>query len=152
MKKVFSTMMILMAMTMFTLTGLAGAQHGKPEPKDPPEKEPFIYINMGCKAVFQSKSSPVSLNDPTNWYFHGYVTNTTGKVIPKGARIEYHFTSSKPGYFQTKTGGVPTLNGVIYLKEALATNAELFVGGVTFITTKNPAQIKGSAQYRKNNY
>jgi hypothetical protein len=150
MKKVFSTMMILMAMTMFALTGLAGAQHGKPEPQ-PIEKEPFIYINVGCSAVFQNKTSPVSFNEPTKWYFHGYITNTTGKALPKGARIEYHYSSNKPGYFQTSTGGVPTFNSAIYLKEPLAANAKLFIGGVTFVTTKNPAQIKASAQYRKLN-
>lgn len=152
MKKVFSTMMILMAMTMFALTGIAGAQHGKPEPKDPPEKEPYIYIKMGCKAVFQTKTSPASLNEPTRWTFHGYITNTTGKVIPKGAFIEYHFSSSKPGYFQTNSGGVPALNKTVVLQEALPVNGELFVGSVVFVTTKNPAQISGTAFYRKNNY
>jgi hypothetical protein len=152
MKKIFSTMMILMAITMTAMTSLAGAQHGKPEPKEPPEKEPYIYIKVGCAAVFQSKTSPASLNDPTSWYFHGYVTNTTGKVIPKGARIEYNFSSSKPGYFQTNSGGVPTLHKTMYLKEALAANGKVFVGGVTFVTTKNPAQVSGSAQYWKRNY
>jgi hypothetical protein len=152
MKKVFSTMMILMAMTMFALTGLAGAQHGKPEPKDPPEKEPYIYINMGCSAVFQNKTSPVSLNEPAKWYFHGYVKNTTGKVLPKNARIEYHFSSNKPGYFQTNSGGVPSLSGITTLKEPLGINAQLYVTGMTFVTTKSPVQIAGTAQYRKNNF
>ena len=147
-------MTILMAITMITMTGLAGVfagqQPGKPEPRELPEKpDPYEYFNVGCSAVFQSKTSTPTLNDPESWYFHGYITNTTGKVLPKGARIEYTFSSNKPGYFQTNSGGVPTLSKTLYLTEPLAKNAELFVGGMTFVSPKTPVKINGTAKYWK---
>ncbi len=153
MKKVFSTMMILMFVTMMAMTSIAGSftggQVGKPEKTEAPEQDPYEYIKVQCTAVFQNKTSPVSLNEPTAWYFHGYITNKTGQVIPKGAKIVYSFSSSKPGYFKTNSGGVPVLNQILILKEALAVNEELYVGGLTFVTTKNPAQVNGSAIYWK---
>jgi hypothetical protein len=151
MKKVFSTMMILMAVTMVAITGIAGGyangQIGKPEQ---PEKD-YKKIIVSCKADFQSKSSPVALNEATSWYFHGYLTNKTGQVIPKGTKIEYSFSSLKPGYFQTNSGGVMALKGAVVLKQALGVNSELYIGGVTFVTTKNPAKINASAFYLKYN-
>lgn len=148
MKKVYSTMMILMFLTAVVISGLAGAQSGKPQGPEPKENEPII-VKLDCKAVFQSKTSPVSLNDPTSWYFHGYITNKTGQVIPKGAKIEYSFSSSKPGYFQTGTGGVPVLRKSMILQQALPQNGQLFVGGLTFITTNNPAQVNGYAEWTR---
>jgi hypothetical protein len=156
MKITVSTTMILLAITMITLSALAGSpanrHRGKQTSSEFAEKESYTYINFACNAVFQSKSAPASLNAPTVWCFHGFVTNTTGKGIPKGARINYYFSSSKPGYFQTAGGGLSTLQGTLYLKEPLAANASLFIGSVTFVTTRNPPQINGTAQYWKRQY
>jgi hypothetical protein len=155
MKKLLSTMTILMAITMITMTSLAGGfagqqQPGKPEPRELPEKpDPYEYFNVGCSALFQSKTSTPTLNDPESWYFHGYIKNTTGKVLPKGAMIVYNFSSNQPGYFQTNSGGVPKLGKTLYLTEALAVNAELFIGGMTFVSSKNPIKINGTAKYCK---
>jgi hypothetical protein len=148
MKKIYSTMMILMVVTMMAITGLAGGQSGKPEKREPKENEEQ-RIPLQCTTVFQSKTSPTSLNEPTSWFFHGYITNKTGQVIPKGARIEISFSSSKPGYFQTNSGGVPVLRKVMMLQQALGVNGQLFVGGLTFVTTNNPAQITGHAEWVK---
>jgi hypothetical protein len=134
---------------MVTITGFAVNQSGKPDKIQAPEQDPYEYIKVPCKAVFQSKTSPASLNEPAAWNFHGYITNKTGQVIPKGAKIVVSFASNLPGYFQTNKGGVPVLNQILILKEALAVDDELFVGEVTFKTTKSPAQLNGSAVYWK---
>jgi hypothetical protein len=156
MKKAVSTIMILLAITMIALSALAASpanrHRGKPTSPEFAERESYTCVNFACNAVFQSKSAPASLNAPTVWYFHGFVTNTTGKGIPKGARINYYFSSSKPGYFQAAGGGLSTLQGTLYVKEPLAANASLFVGSVTFVTSRNPPQINGTAQYWKRQY
>jgi hypothetical protein len=145
MKKLFSTTMLLMIVSMLMITGMAGGRDSRPAKLNPQGGE-SQHIKLDCKAVLQSKTSPLSLHDPTIWYFHGYITNKTNKPVLKGTRVDYTFSSNKPGYFQ---GGVSVLKRYVILQEALPVNGQLFVGGVTFVTTNNPAQFIGKAEYVK---
>jgi hypothetical protein len=137
--------MVLTAVAMVTTTSMAGGRDHRPAKPEPHDDESW-HIKLDCKAVLQNKTGPVSLNEPTIWYFHGYITNKTNKSVPRGTRIDYTFSSNKPGYFQ---GGVSVLKRYMILQEALPVNGQLFVGGVTFVATNNPAQIIGKAEYVK---
>src|SRR5689334_1906470 len=117
-KPIFSMMIALLLVSALTLPSLAGEQKGKPgggqsnykpdkpDQPDPEPGDPNMYIKVDCKAVLQGVQYGKAMNEASNWYYHGTLINKTGQVIPKGAKIEYSFSSSKPGYFQTNTGGV----------------------------------------------
>jgi hypothetical protein len=161
MKKLLSTITILMLVTIIAQSSFAfdkksqsgGQSNYKPkdDQPDPPEpkENPYIPIPLQSRITVSAVQWAQSSGEASRWNFSTDVINKTGKVIPKGALIEYTYSSNIPGYFQTNQGGKSSIKGSVVLKEALAPNAPLFLGMVVFVTTKNPANIVCTAKYMK---
>ena len=159
MKKIFSIITIMLLVTIIAQSGFAfekksqvggqsGYKPGQNEPQEPTEN-PYQLIPMGSRITLNNVQWAQSAGEASRWNFHAEVVNTTNKVIPKGALVEATYSSTLPGYFQTNQGGKPTVKYSVVLKEALAANGTLFIGTVVFVTTKNPANIKCKAVYKK---
>jgi hypothetical protein len=162
MKKLLSTITILMLVTIMAQSSFAfdkkkqpGGQsdykqkEDQPDPPDPKDN-PYTLIPLQSRIEVSGVQWAQTLGEASRWNFRTEVVNKTGKVIPKGARIEYTYTSNMPGYFPATPGG-ESVKGSMVLQEALAPNASLYLGIVVFATTKNPAKIVCKAFYKKKN-
>lgn len=161
MKKVFSIITLLVLVTIIAQSSFAfdkqnksGGQSNykqKNDQPDPPEPQenPYQPIPLQTHITPNGVQWGQTSGEASRWNFNTDVVNKTGKVIPKGALVEYTYSSNLPGYFQTNQGGKSSIKGSMVLKEALAPNASLFIGTVVFVTTKKPASIVCKANYMK---
>jgi hypothetical protein len=159
MKKIFSIITLLVLVTIIAQSSFAfdkqsqsgGQSNYKPDKNDTPDpkENPYQPIPLQTHITPNGVQWGQASGEASRWNFNTDVVNKTGKVIPKGALVEYTYSSNLPGYFQTNQGGKSSIKGSIVLKEALAPNAPLFIGTVVFVTTKNPANIICKANYMK---
>ena len=157
MKTIISTIIALLLISSVAMTGFAldqksnksgGTADAMKEPPDNPDEpdpgpggpEPET-IKLKTKVTFLS----VQYNTQS-WSFAGFATNNTGKTIPVGAKIQYVYKSTAPGYFFTAGS---TKKGSITLSKALAPNDILNLGTAVYVTSQSNPTVTCEAFYFK---
>lgn len=157
MKNIFSIMIALFLISSITMTGLAvdqkskkggGSADAKKEPPDNPDEpdpgpggpDPEI-IKLKTKVDFIGAQYSTQ-----SWSFSGFAINNTGKVIPKGTKIQYVFKSTAPGHF-FQAGS--TKKGTVTVTLALKPNDVLNLGNAVYVTSQSNPTVTCEAHYLK---
>src|SRR5436853_345269 len=110
MKKIFSIITLLVLVTIIAQSSFAfdkqsqsgGQSNYKPDKNDTPDpkENPYQPIPLQTHITPNGVQWGQTSGEASRWNFNTDVINKTGKVIPKGALVEYTYSSNLPGYFQ----------------------------------------------------